>query len=580
MASGKASNDQSTNSGNRGQSQGTDPRDGTARRAHRRATDKNQTECPKRLWIILGDQLDPGLAEHFDWATDRDEIWMAEVAAESRQPLSHRARALAFLAAMRHRRDQWREAGFTVHYRELGQHDASTLAAALVEDLPRIAVAARGCFRIQRLISGDRRVEREVREALEHIIEDATQDDSKGACQLEHDAGRDVHDEPHFLYTREEFADWARGRRELRLEWFYREARRHHNVLMDGDQPVGERWNFDASNRGNFGKKGPTNLPRPLQFEPDAVTLAARADLEHCIPELIGSWDDFDWPVTPEDAKTALDDFIATRLADFGRYQDAMWTNEPWLYHARLSCALNLKLLDPREVIARAEAAYRQGQAPLEAVEGFIRQVLGWREYVRGLYHLNRDFWHDTNALDADEPLPELFWSGQTDCRCLAESVGQTLRFGYAHHIQRLMVLGLFAQLVGVRPREISDWFLAVYVDAVEWVEIPNVIGMSQYADGGRMASKPYVATGKYIQRMSNYCTDCRYNPSESSGADACPFTTLYWDFLARHAERFARHPRTALQWKNLARIEPSRLDTIRRHARDIRHRLRAGERV
>jgi len=252
-----------------------------------------------------------------------------------------------------------------------------------------------------------------------------------------------------------------------------------------------------------------------------------------------------------------------------------MWTGEPWLYHARISAALNLKLLDPRRVIAAAVEAWRTGAAPLPAVEGFVRQVLGWREFVRGMYWLRMPEFLEDNALDAREPLPALYWSGDTDLRCLAEAVGQTLAHGYAHHIQRLMVTGLFAQLVGVAPKRIHEWYLAVYVDAVEWVELPNVLGMSQYADGGRMTSKPYVASGKYIARMSNYCAHCPYDPALATGPKACPFTTLYWDFLDRHRVRFERHPRTALQWKNLARKPEAEIIAIREAAAALRSRLR-----
>jgi len=275
-----------------------------------------------------------------------------------------------------------------------------------------------------------------------------------------------------------------------------------------------------------------------------------------------------------DQAARALDDFIRHRLAAFGPWQDAMWTDEPYLYHARLSAALNLKLLDPRTVIAAAVRAFETNQAPLASVEGFVRQILGWREYVRGVYWHEGPTYLESNALDAQQPLPDFYWTGQTDCACLQAAIGQVLELGYGHHIQRLMVTGLFALLLGVVPREVQVWYLAMFVDAVEWVEAPNVIGMSQFADGGRLASKPYVATGQYIGRMSNYCRHCRYDPKESVGERACPFTTLYWDFLARHAGRFATHPRTALQWRNLARLAPERLAAIRRRADELRRSL------
>jgi deoxyribodipyrimidine photolyase-related protein len=278
--------------------------------------------------------------------------------------------------------------------------------------------------------------------------------------------------------------------------------------------------------------------------------------------------------VTREQALAALEDFVAHRLPGFGRWQDAMWRGEPWLYHSRLAAALNLKLIAPREACAAAEQAWREGHAPLEAVEGFVRQVLGWREYVRGIYWREMPGYLERNALGADQALPSFYWSGETDLACLRETIGQTLALGYAHHIQRLMVTGLFALLWGVRPREVHEWYLAVYVDAIEWVELPNTLGMSQYADGGLLASKPYAATGKYLARMGNYCEGCRYRPERAYGTDACPFTTLYWDFLARHRQRFARHPRLALQVRNLDRLSDSERAAIAARADELRRTL------
>lgn len=284
-----------------------------------------------------------------------------------------------------------------------------------------------------------------------------------------------------------------------------------------------------------------------------------------------GDLNHFDWPVTTQEAEKALADFIKHRLPEFGDWQDAMWTVEPWLFHSRLSAAMNVKLLHPRRVIEAAEQAYRNGEAPLAAVEGFIRQILGWREYVRGIYWKFMPGYVELNALGADQPLPDFYWTGDTDMACLRDALGQTLRHGYAHHIQRLMVTGLYALMLGVEPKRVHEWYLAVYVDAVEWVELPNTIGMSQYADGGIMASKPYVATGKYIQRMSDHCSRCRFDPAKSTGDDACPFTTLYWDFLMRHEKMLAANNRMALQVRNLARIPAAERAAIQARATEIR---------
>ena len=248
-----------------------------------------------------------------------------------------------------------------------------------------------------------------------------------------------------------------------------------------------------------------------------------------------------------------------------------MWPGDPWLYHAHLSAALNLKLLNPREVVAAAEAAHRGGHAPLASVEGFIRQILGWREYVRGVYWTQMPAYLERNALNAQQDLPAWFWTGGTDMACLRDALAQTLEHGYANHIQRLMVTGLYALMLGVQPKQVHAWYLAVYVDAVEWVELPNTLGMSQYADGGVMGSKPYIATGKYIQRMSPHCKGCRYDPAQRSGDSACPFTTLYWDFLMRHEATLARHPRMALQVKNVARLSELQKHAVNERAAAIR---------
>ncbi|HEY1050812.1 MAG TPA: cryptochrome/photolyase family protein, partial [Prosthecobacter sp.] len=262
---------------------------------------------------------------------------------------------------------------------------------------------------------------------------------------------------------------------------------------------------------------------------------------------------------------------VENRLPSFGQFQDAMWMHEPWLFHSRLSAAMNLKLLDPRTVLAAAEQAWKDGRAPLPAVEGFIRQILGWREYVRGIYWLMMPGYIELNAMQAHEALPPFYWTGETHMNCMRQVITQTLRYGYAHHIQRLMVTGLFALLYGVDPRQVHEWYLAVYVDAVEWVELPNTLGMSQYGDGGLMASKPYVASGKYIQRMSNYCAGCRYDPGQATGPRACPFTTFYWDYLLQHQPRLAKNPRMVMQLRNLARLNPAQRTAIQARAAELR---------
>jgi deoxyribodipyrimidine photolyase-related protein len=383
----------------------------------------------------------------------------------------------------------------------------------------------------------------------------------------------EILEDHHFFDTPGGFRSWAGGRKGIRLEYYYRNLRKRHEILMTKTgQPEGGDWNFDKQNRGAFGPEGPPReLKAPVGFEPDALTREVIELVDSRFPEHPGDLKTFAWPVTRPAALEALEDFIDHRLPEFGTWQDAMWTNEPWLFHSCLSAALNLKLLSPREVVDRAVEAYHEGRAPINAVEGFVRQILGWLEYVRGIYWWRMPEYAEGNFLEADQPLPEFYWTGETPYACLKDAIGQTFRNGYAHHIQRLMVTGLYALLLGVEPARVHEWYLAAYVDAVEWVELPNTIGMSQFADGGLMASKPYVATGKYIKRMSNYCRHCPANPAAATGADACPFTTLYWDFLDRHRDRLAGNRRLALQFRNLDRKTEDELAAIRERAGQVR---------
>ena len=512
----------------------------------------------RNLVLVLGDQLDQSSAAFDDFDKKQDVVWMAEVAEESTHVWTHKARIAVFLSAMRHFRDQLSHDGFTVDYLELcdkkNPREPASLTAALETSLRRFKKKG---FRPERLICVEPG-EWRVRIALEEAAKTA-------------EISLEIRPDRHFFTTVDEFSEHAAGRKQLRLEYFYRPLRKRFDILMDDGEPIGGQWNYDAENRGSFGKNGPESLRQPKRFKPDAITNTVIDLVTKRFHKHPGSLEKFDWPVTKKDARAALRDFIAYRLTNFGVYQDAIWTGEPWLYHSRLSVALNLKLLDPRDAVAAAEEAYRNGSAPLAATEGFIRQILGWREYVRGIYWRFMPEYAQRNTMGADQPLPNFYWTGDTDMNCLKDALGQTLEYGYAHHIQRLMVTGLFAMLYGVKPEDIHQWYLAVYVDAVEWVELPNTIGMSQFADGGVMASKPYCATGAYIDRMSNACKTCRYKPKVAHGPEACPFTTLYWDFLARHEKLLKKNPRMTMQIRNLVRKDKSELKTIRRQAENLR---------
>ena len=507
---------------------------------------------PDRLLVILGDQLDPDHPLVAALDPSRDWVFMAEVREEATHVWSHKARIALFLSAMRHFRDNLEARGIKVRYFALDRHSHASLSAALAAELNMHRPQ-----RVAMLQAGDARVQA----AIEATVQRA-------------ELPLQIADDSHFLFESKTFQAWLGQRKQPRLEHFYRAMRKQTGILMQGSEPLGGQWNFDAANRASFGRQGPVQLPPPPAFSPDRVTRDVIRLVNKEFAEHPGALDTFDWPVTPADAQIALRDFVEHRLASFGTYQDAMWTGEPFLYHSTLSPSLNLKLLNPRDVLDAAEISIQENAAPLACVEGFVRQVLGWREYVRGIYWARMPEYAGFNALDAEQDLPAFFWTADTDMVCLREVIAQTLQYGYAHHIQRLMITGLFCLLLGVRPQQVHAWYLAVYVDAVEWVELPNTLGMSQYADGGYLASKPYVASGKYIDRMSNYCKGCRYNPAHATGDDACPYTTLYWDFLVRHRERFVHHPRTALQWRNLERLDAKTVAGIRQQADDFRNSL------
>jgi deoxyribodipyrimidine photolyase-related protein len=503
----------------------------------------------RKLAIILGDQLN---ADALIWPQldpQQDAVWMAEVMDESNHVPSHKQRITLFLSAMRHFAQALRDQGWRLHYHALGTHSFTSLQQALSAFLTEQTVAS-----VELVLPGDYRV-------LQQI---------KAACS-EQTIPLTILPDAHFIAEPGEFKTWLAGRKKPTMEYWYRQLRQRTGILMDGKKPLGGKWNYDADNRQSFGKTGPQGLPAVMRFEPDEITQAVMQQVAQTFADHPGQLAPFDWPVTRQQALQALKDFIEHRLAQFGDYQDAMWPNQAWLYHSLLSAAMNVKLLNPREVIAAAEQAYQQGRAPLNAVEGFVRQILGWREYVRGLYWSTMPDWLSWNALDAQQDLPAFYWTGDTEMACLKDSIGQVLKHGYGHHIQRLMVTGLFALLWQAKPEQVHQWYLAMYVDAVEWVELPNVLGMSQFADGGLMASKPYIASGQYINKMSGYCLQCRFKPKETTGDQACPFTTLYWGFIEKHQAQFQGHPRLGMQVKHLERMPAEKREQTQQRVEYLR---------
>jgi deoxyribodipyrimidine photolyase-related protein len=504
----------------------------------------------RRLVLVLGDQLwlgNPALAE-FD--PEKDRVLMIEAAGESTGVWSHRARIAVFLSAMRHFREELQSAGMPLTYLAL---DDPNCAAATLAGRLALAMEALRPEALWICEPGEWRLQQDLEAVAQATgVELTWREDS------------------HFLCSRTRFADWVRGRKEWRMEHFYRAMRREHRVLMAGDEPLGGQWNFDTDNRRAYPKAGPGAIPEPARFEPDGITQAVIALVRTHFPDHPGSLDHFAWPVTRAHGLTALHHFIDERLLGFGPYQDAMWSDTPFGWHSLLSVALNLHLIHPREVLDAVEAAHheRGPQAlPLASVEGFVRQVLGWREFIRGVYWQQMPALKTANHFGHTRTLPRWYWTGETHMACLRDTIGQTLKHGYAHHIQRLMVTGQFALLAQIDPAQVADWYLAVYVDAIEWVELPNVAGMALYADGGRFTSKPYIASGQYIARMSNHCTGCRYQPAERTGPQACPITTLYWYFLDQHEAELKANPRTALMVRNLSRLSDDERTALREHA-------------
>jgi deoxyribodipyrimidine photolyase-related protein len=507
----------------------------------------------RNLCLILGDQLDRDsrLFKQFD--PEQDRLWMAEVVEESTHVWSHKQRIVLFLSAMRHFAAELSGQDLPLDYLHLDDHQHESLAAALTASLQ-----ADKPEKVRLVRPGDYRV----LQALQAV------------CKAE-DVPLEILQDQHFLSTPAEFKQWAEGRKQLRMEYFYRELRKRYQILMQDDgEPEGGKWNYDQDNRKTFGKQAPEDIPKPLSFEQDEITQDVIRLVEEHFADHPGELEQFNWAVTPAQTEDALAHFLDKALPNFGDYQDAMWDGEPFLYHSLLSAAMNVKLLHPLSVIEAAVERYAKGHAPLNAVEGFVRQILGWREYVRGLYWLHMPDWYEMNALQASANLPEFYWTGETDMQCLQASIQQTLQYGYAHHIQRLMVTGLFALLYGVEPKQVHEWYLAVYVDAIEWVELPNTIGMSQYADGGLMASKPYAASGNYINKMSNYCKHCSYQYSTATGDKACPFTFLFWDFLHRHEADFENNPRMGFMLKNLHKKSAAELEDIQDKVKQFRKQL------
>ncbi|TCZ56266.1 cryptochrome/photolyase family protein [Roseicella aquatilis] len=499
---------------------------------------------PGLLRVVLGDQCSRALSALRDLDPARDVVLLAEVMGECTYVRHHKQKIVLVLSAMRHFARALAARGVRVEHIRLDEPgNTGTLAGEVARAAARHRPEGIVCTH-----PGEWRVLADMQgwEAATGLPVEIREDDR-------------------FLCDLGWFRRWAQARKQLRMEFFYREMRRATGLLMEDGEPAGGAWNYDAENRKRLDPG--TVPPPPLRFPPDAITREVMALVEARFPDHFGTLDAFAWPVTAREAEAALADFVTHRLPRFGDYQDAMAAGEPVLFHALVSTSLNLGLLSPRACCEAAEAAWRAGRAPLNAVEGFIRQILGWREYVRGIYWLKMPDYAGLNALEATRPLPWSWWSGETRMNCVAQVVRQTRDLAYAHHIQRLMVTGNLALLAGIDPAQVHAWYMTVYADAFEWVELPNTHGMALHADGGIMASKPYAASGAYIHRMSDYCRACAYDVKQATGPGACPMNALYWDFIARHERRFATNPRMAMPLQTLRAMEPARLRALREAA-------------
>ena len=506
-----------------------------------------------RLVLVLGDQLSEGLSALAKADPAQDVVVMAEVMEEGTYVSHHPKKIALILAAMRKFAHNLRDAGWTVAYSEL---DDSENTQSIVGELLRRA---------------------DQHKASEVI---ATEPSEWRLITALQDAPLDVQllQDDRFLASHSRFEAWADGRKQLRMEYFYRDMRRATGLMMEGDDPAGGQWNYDHDNRKAAPKD--VTIAGPLTFEPDAETQAVLDMVAARFGDHFGDLLPFHFATDRAGALQALDHFVEHALPRFGDYQDAMLQGQRFLFHAVLSPYLNIGLLGPLEVCQAVEKAWKDGHAPINAAEGFIRQIIGWREYVRGIYFLEGPDYATRNVLGHDADLPALYWGAETRMNCLSQAVEQTGEEAYAHHIQRLMVTGNFALLAGVDPRQVHEWYLAVYADAFEWVEAPNTVGMSQFADGGIIASKPYVSSGAYINRMSDYCKGCHYKVSQKTGEGACPFNLLYWHFLDRHRDRFSGNPRMGNMYRTWDRMDADKRATVLEDGQAFLDRLRAGDTV
>ena len=504
------------------------------------------------LRLLLGDQLNPRHS-WFD-TVDPDVVYlMMEMRQETDYVLHHAQKILAIFAAMRDFSRQLQAAGHRVHYLTIDDPDnRQTLPANLDHAVARFKATS-----VKYQAPDEWRLDAEL---------DAWAAAQPIPCGMV--------DSEHFYTERADCGAFFAGRRSWLMENFYRDMRRRHRVLMEGAKPAGKQWNYDHDNRGTW--KG---VPaEPVDRRPTHNHAALWQTIVEAGVKSFGNPQAhaLRWPLNRNEALVQLESFVQDALPQFGVFQDAMSTKASRLFHSLLSFALNTKMLGPAEVVNRVEAAWRDGAVPLAAAEGYIRQILGWREFVRGVYWARMPEYATRNVFDHQTPLPHWFWDGETKMRCLSHAIGDSLEHAHAHHIQRLMIIGNFALLAGLQPQAVHQWYLGIYIDAFEWVEMPNTLGMSQFADGGLLATKPYVSSAAYIDRMSDYCKGCHYDRKARVGDQACPYNSLYWDFFSRNAKTLAGNPRLGMVYRQLEKMDGPTLEALNLKATALRNDLNA----
>lgn len=492
------------------------------------------------LRIILWDQLSHEISSLNGCNKSEDTIFLCETIEEATYVKHHKKKIAFLLSAMRHFALELEERGFKIKYIKIEDKNNSGFLQKEIENylssnkFKRIVVTHPGEYRLLEQVK-----------SWENIFN----------LQVE------ICEDNRFLCSLEEFLAWTKDRKQLRMEYFYRQMRQKYSILMYGSNPVGGAWNYDSENRNP--PKNEMVIPETYNTQPDSITEEVIDIIENKFGDHFGDVNPFYFAVTRKQAMEAFYLFIDQRLKYFGQYQDAMLENEPWMYHSHISFYLNCGLLNPKECIYAVEQAYYAGKATLNSAEGFIRQILGWREYVRGIYWLRMPEYKKLNFLETKNNLPQFFWNGETKMNCMSQCIKQTKKHAYAHHIQRLMVIGNFTLLAGIHPDFVNEWYLIVYADAFEWVELPNVTGMILFADGGYLASKPYAASGSYINKMSNYCNNCSYKVNKKNGDDACPFNYLYWNFMALNRKNFYYNQRLKMIYNAYDKMSEEKKRTI-----------------